>query len=152
MERRMNHIDCWKESWLDHYFDMPLWGRAILVGFLAALLGFALDGIAHLFGYPWFLERLGENVLEGAVIAVVVFWLSRLREERIEHRMREIGFLNHHIRNAMQVIELAAKGIDDAGQRHAVIGLSIHRVVDALSRMNRKTDEEELRTLPNYAA
>ena len=141
LDRRKTHIDVWKETWIDRYFDLPLWGRSILIGFLAALLGFALDELAHIFGYPWFVERLAENALEGAVITAVVFWLSRLREQRIVHRMREIGFLNHHIRNAMQAIALAATGIDDTGRRAVVIGSSVHRVIEALSKMNRKGDE-----------
>src|SRR5262249_56101029 len=96
-----------KETWIDDYFDLPLWGRALLIGFMAGLLGFALDEMAHLFGYPWFSERIFENAVEGLVIAVVVFRLSRLREQRMARRMREIGFLNHLIPNAMQTTQLA---------------------------------------------
>ena len=151
MERRKTHIDVWKDTWIDRYFDLPLWGRALLVGSLAALLGFALDGAAHLFGYPWFYERLSENAVEGLVIGFVVFRLYRLREQRMARRMREIGFLNHHIRNAMQTIELAAREIGDAKQRVAV-DLSVRRVVETLSRINRESDELALESSPNYAA
>src|SRR5215472_8231747 len=140
MERRKTSIDVWKDTWIDHYFDLPLWGRAVLIGFLAGLLGFTLDGAVRVFGYPWFFERVFENVVEGLVISVVVFWLSCLREQRMERRMREIGFLNHHIRNAMQTIELAAREIRDTQQRVAV-DVSVRRVVETLSRINRETDE-----------
>lgn len=151
MERRKTRIDVWKDTWIDHYFDLPLWGRALLIGFLAGLLGFALDGIAHVFGYPWFYERLSENFVEGLVIGLVVFQLNRLREQRMERRMREIGFLNHHIRNAMQTIELAATEIGDARQRVAV-DVSVRRVIETLSRINRESDESNLEGSPNYAA
>jgi len=142
MERRKTRVDVWKDTWIDHYFDLPLWGRALLIGFMAGLLGFALDEMAHLFGYPWFSERIFENAVEGLVIAVVVFRLSRLREQRMARRMREIGFLNHHIRNAMQTIELAAREIGNAEQRVAV-DLSVRRVIETLSRINRESDELE---------
>jgi hypothetical protein len=151
MERRKSRIDVWKDTWIDHYFDLPLWGRAVLLGFLAALLMFAMDEAAHAFGYPWFIERLYENGLEGFVVGIVVYWLSRLREQRMDRRMREIGFLNHHIRNAMQTIELAATEIRDVQQREA-IDLSVRRVVETLSRINRKSDELTLEGSPNYAA
>jgi hypothetical protein len=129
-----------------------LWSRALLVGILAGLLGFALDEVAHLFGYPWYVERLLENAVEGIVIGAVVFKLSRLREKRMERRMREIGFLNHHIRNAMQTIKLATTGIADPQERTAAIDLSVRRVVETLSRINRESDELELESHAQYAA
>jgi hypothetical protein len=136
MERR-NRIGAWKATWIDRYFfDLPLWGRAVLIGILAALVGVALDEAAHLSGYVWFSERLLENAVEGLVVGFLVFWLSRLREKRMERRMREIGFLNHHIRNAMQTIEFAATDIADAQRREAV-DLSIRRVVETLSKIDR---------------
>jgi len=80
MERRKNHMDVWKATWIDHYFDRPLWERAFLIGFLAALLGVTLDKAVHALGNPWMFERLVENALEGIVIGVIVYWLGRLRE------------------------------------------------------------------------
>lgn len=143
MERRKDHFEYWKDRWIDSYFDLSCMDRAFLVGFLAALVGYALDQVAHLFGYPWYVERLLENAVEGFVIGSVVYWFNCLREKRMVRRMREIGFLNHHIRNAMQAIELAATGIADAQQRVVVIDQSVHRVVETLSRINRETDDLE---------
>jgi hypothetical protein len=151
MERRKNRIGLWKDTWIDRYFDLPLWSRAVLMGFLTALLMFAMDEVAHLFGYPWYLERLLENALEGIVVGFLVFWLGGLREKRMERRMREIAFLNHHIRNAMQTIELAAIEIADLETRSAV-DLSVRRVVETLSRINRETDGLTLESGFHYAA
>jgi hypothetical protein len=150
MERRKDRFDAWKYHWIDRYFDLPCMDRAFLVGFLAALLGFALDQVAHLFGYPWYVERLVENVVEGLVIGGFVYWLSCLRERRLLRRMREIGFLNHHIRNAMQAIELAATGITDA-QHRAAVDVSVRRVVETLSRINRESDQLTLESGLHYA-
>jgi hypothetical protein len=144
MERRKNHLDAWKDSWIDHYFDLSLWSRAILIGVLAALLGFGLDLAAHALRNPWLLERILENTVEGFAIGSVVYWLSRLREKRMDRRMREIGFLNHHIRNAMQTIELAATGIQDAAERMNIINVSVRRVVKTLSQITRESDELKL--------
>jgi hypothetical protein len=140
VERRKNRFDVLKDTWVDRYFDLPCIDRAFLVGFLAMLLGFGLDQIAHLFGYPWYAERLLSNAVEGVVIGAIVYWLSALREKRMERRMREIGYLNHHIRNAMQTIAFATMGLSDEKERDAVIDLCVRRVTDALSRLNREHD------------
>jgi hypothetical protein len=141
MERRKYHVTLGKRTWADHYFDLPLWGRAVLIGLVAGLFLLSMDETAHLFGYPWIYERLGEDASEGFLVTCVVFWLSRLREQRVDRRMKEIGFLNHNIRNAMQTIELAATGIEDPGQRVAMIDSSVRRVVNTLCRINRADDE-----------
>jgi hypothetical protein len=111
-----------------------------------------MDEAARAFEYPWFFERVLENVFEGFVIGLVVYWMSRSREKRVERRMREISFLNHHIRNAMQTITLAATETADAQQRMAMIDLSVRRVVEALSRINRESDELTLESRPHYLA
>jgi hypothetical protein len=152
MERRKNHLDVWKDAWIDRYFDLPLWGRAVLIGILAALLGLVMDVMVRALGFPWLYERLLENTLEGLVIGAVVYWLSCLREQRMERRMREIGFMNHHIRNAMHTIELASTEIADARQRVAVINQSVRRVVETLSKVSRGSDELSLERPLSYTA
>jgi hypothetical protein len=141
MERRTNSLGAWKASWPDSFYGLSLWGRAVVVGVLAAFLGFALDEIAHVLGYPWFSERLLENSVEGLIIGYAVYWLSRSREQRMQRRMKEIGFMNHHIRNAMQAIELAAASVDDAQERLGMIQVAVRRVIDTLAKVTRETDE-----------
>lgn len=148
MERRENHIHIWKDIWIDRYLDLPCKGRAVLVGLVVAVLGVAMDEAARAFEYPWFFERVLENVVEGVVIGFIVYWMSRLREKRIARRMREIGFLNHHIRNAMQTITLAVTETADAQQRAAMIDMSISRVLETLARINRESDELGLESPP----
>ena len=160
MKRRERLIGIWNVQWINHYFDLTLWSRAVVVGILAALLGLILDEAARLFGYPWFYERFLENAVEGLFIGVIVFWLSILREGRMQRRMREIAYLNHHIRNAMQTIELVSVGIADAQQRMELINVSVRRVTKTLSRISRETDELNLEfspdldyaTQPNHAS
>jgi hypothetical protein len=130
-----------RASWIDRFLDLPCKSRAVLVGIVVAVLGVAMDEAARVFEYPWFFERVLENVFEGFVIGFVVYWMSRLREKRIERRMREIDFLNHHIRNAMQTISLAAVDSADAQERMAMIHLSVRRVVETLSAISREDDE-----------
>jgi hypothetical protein len=138
----------WKHKWIDRFFDYPLWGRAVLLGILAGLLGFVLDEISHAFGYPWFYERLLENLIEGLVIGYVVYWLSNLRDRRLKRRVTEVGYMNHHIRNAMQAIELAVTNIADARQRLAVVQEAVARVTDTLAKITDDTDEIKGFTLP----
>jgi hypothetical protein len=151
MERRKNRFEAWKGTWMDHYFDLTCKSRAVLVGIVVAALGIAMDEAARVFEYPWFFERVLENVLEGLVIGLVVYWMSCLREKRLDRRMKEIGFLNHHIRNAMQAIQLVTAQMPDTEQREAV-DLCISRVVAALSRINREEDELTLESGLHHAA
>ena len=141
VERRKNQLNIWKDTCIDRFLNLSCKGRAVLVGLVIAVLGVAMDEAARAFEYPWFFERVLENVVEGVVIGFVVYWMSRLREKRIERRMREIDFLNHHIRNAMQTISLAATDTADAQERMAMIDLSVRRVVATLSAISRENDE-----------
>ena len=152
MERRKNHIDAWKQSWIDRYLDLPCKGRGVLVGLVTVALGVAMDEATRVFEYPWFFERVLENVFEGLVIGYVVYWMGLLRERRMERRMREIGFLNHHIRNAMQTITLAATEMADAQQRMAIIDQSVRRVVETLSTISRESDELNVESRLPYSA
>jgi len=65
--------------------------------------------------------------------------------------MKEIGFLNHHIRNAMHTIELAATAIADHQQRVSVIHGSVCRVVETLSSVNRQSDELTMESQPSLS-
>jgi hypothetical protein len=58
--------------------------------------------------------------------------------------MKEIGFLNHHIRNAMQLIELADSNIKDPKERTEVVDRCVRRVVETLRRVSRESDELKL--------
>ena len=137
-----------RSKWIDRFFDFPLWLRAVLLGIMAGGLGFVLDEISHVFGYPWFYERLLENLVEGLVIGFVVFWLSNLRDKRLKRRVTEVGYMNHHIRNAMQAIELAVTNIADARQRLAVVQEAVAGVISTLAKISDETDEIKGFTLP----
>jgi hypothetical protein len=141
VERRKNQLNIWKDTCIDRFLNLSCKGRAVLVGLVIAVLGVAMDEAARVFEYPWFFERVLENVFEGLVIGFVVYWMGRLREKRMERRMREVGFLNHHIRNAMQAIKLAATETADAQARTEMIDRSVRRVVETLSAISRENDE-----------
>jgi len=47
MERRKNHFNVWKDTWIDRYLDLPRKGRAVMVGLVAAVLGVAMDEAAR---------------------------------------------------------------------------------------------------------
>ena len=141
VERRKNQLNIWKDTCIDRFLNLSCKGRAVLVGLVIAVLGVAMDEAARLFEYPWFFERVLENVFEGLVIGFVVYWMGRLREKRMERRMKEVGFLNHHIRNAMQAIKLAATETADAQARTEMIDQSVRRVVETLSAISRENDE-----------
>jgi hypothetical protein len=144
MEHQENRVESWRDSYVDHFLGLPLWVRIALVAVLGALVGMALDEALHVFGYNWLAEREVENVVEGLVVAASVYWLSHLHHKRMMRRVKEINFLNHHVRNAMQAIELAVSGIQDSKRRMEVVDLSVRRVIETLSKVSRESDEAKL--------
>ncbi|HEX2328450.1 MAG TPA: hypothetical protein VHN74_06990 [Candidatus Angelobacter sp.] len=140
MDWHGNQIEVLKHEWIDHYFKLPPWGRGLWIGVLTAAVGFALDIILHACSESWLIDRIGKNVLEGIAIGFVAFKLSCLRDKRIRHRMKEIEFMNHHIRNAMHTIRLATTEIVDPHVRLSLIDSSLQRVVTTLSRITHASD------------
>ena len=59
------------------------------------------------------------------------------RDRRLRQRFKEVGYLNHHIRNSLAVIEMAEGYISEADQRLEMVkkaSLRIRRCVEKISR------------------
>ena len=99
------------------------WG-ALLVG-----LSFALDVGFHSIHWSWYLEKLVKDLVEGVLFGVLVWAFLNAREKAIQRRFHEIGYLNHHVRNALMVIVAYAETdiVKDSCQR-------IQTCIEKLSR------------------
>jgi len=80
-------------------------------------VGFSLDYLVAVLGLPWPQERLIENVIEGALFIAMVYSVLRERDRRLRRRFKEVGYLNHHIRNSLTVIEMAEGYVSEAEER-----------------------------------
>jgi signal transduction histidine kinase len=91
--------------------DSPTKSKAfvILVAILVAFAGLAFDRLLLHEGVPRYDLLAISNLLTG-IVAGGFFWqaMHREREHRefVQERLRTISDMNHHIRNALQVISL----------------------------------------------
>jgi 4-amino-4-deoxy-L-arabinose transferase-like glycosyltransferase len=110
--------------------------RAVVYGLTAFVIILGIDLIGH-FGvrWGWFGERLSADILEATALAIIAAHLSRLREERILRRHRQVQYLNHHVRNALALLKMVEEQLDT---KHAIAvqnaGHRIRAVIEQLSR------------------
>ena len=102
--------------------------KSILALFLVALSNYALEVRLHRDGVPGRDLILLSSFLVGLVAAVLVYLLSvreRQRRAYVDCRLRVIAEMNHHIRNALQVITFYNR----KGEKHEV------GVIEAVERI-----------------
>jgi hypothetical protein len=74
--------------------------------------------------------------VEAAILALIASHLSRLREERLLRRQRELGYLNHHIRNSLAVIQMAEHQLPNT-ELASEVGQAIRRICTVLEQLAR---------------
>src|SRR3954462_9662401 len=112
-------------------------GRAILLALVSALLIFAVSVSADLFlirdHQP---ARLTIEISDGisaiviGVLSYKIFRLQQQRREYVRHKVEVISDMNHHVRNALQVISLTTHG----GKQDEIVAVreSVNRIQWAL--------------------
>ena len=93
--------------------------KSLLALLLVALSNYALEVRLHRDGLPGRDLILLSSFLVGLVAAVLVYLLSigeRQRRAYVDCRLRVIAGMNHHIRNALQVITFYNR----KGEKHEV--------------------------------
>lgn len=122
---------------LTHYERRSVIAKAMIWGLLVGLIGMSIDDAIRGLRWPWFRERLFANILEGTLFTVLVWVVLSARDRRLRQRFKEVGYLNHHIRNSLAVIEMAEGYISEADQRLEMVkkaSLRIRRCVEKISR------------------
>lgn len=121
-----------------------LWARqsglfAFLVALIVTGLGFVLDVSLLTEGFP----RRDLMFISNLIIGIIAGWLfyqfaknEKSKRALMQERMRTIADLNHHIRNALQVIRYAggSKTIQDANQLQ-LINEAVARIEWALRQV-----------------
>lgn len=101
--------------------------KSLIALFVVALSSYFLEVRLHREGIPSRYLIVISNFLVGLVAAALVYVLSireKQRQEYVECRLRVIAEMNHHIRNALQVITFYSRkgekqeiGVRDAVER-----------------------------------
>lgn len=111
---------------------------AVIVALVVSALGYSLDGLLVLGGVPHLFMLLLTNTLTGIVAGGLFFQMARHEKEHrqmMRTRMATIAEMNHHIRNALQVIKIliaGPQGVAHASGQVKLINESVERVEWAL--------------------
>jgi ABC-type nickel/cobalt efflux system permease component RcnA len=120
---------------------------SVLVVVIVSALGFVLDVSLLKEGFP----RHDLTLISNLIIGVIAGWLfyqfarnEKARRDAIRQRMRTIADLNHHIRNALQVIRYAggSKSAQDATQLQ-LINEAVARIEWALREVLPQYSQEQ---------
>jgi hypothetical protein len=137
-----------------HDHRRPFWIQAVIFAGVVMVAGLLLDIVIHRlyqtpFPLQWWKERLWENSIEGALAGVIAYFILSIRERRIQKRLREIAYLNHHIRNALTTIVLSQEFEMDTKQRITMVRDSSDRIQRCLTRISRQADVSEYDDTPH---
>jgi hypothetical protein len=129
-------------AFLGHYERRSVVAKAMMWGLLVALVGLMLDYMVRQLQWPWFRERLLESAVEGMFFALVVWIVLSARERRRRQRFKEVGYLNHHIRNSLAVIEMAEGYVGEADERLKMVKKASTRIRRCIEKISREEDCE----------
>ncbi len=105
------------------------WGgtlKSFAVGLCVFSLGSVLAAWLNLHNVHGWLAFM-DNILTGIAAGLMVLLYERWRQRDIERKLRTIRLMNHHVRNALQIVSAASYGLDGTEQRS--------RVQDAVRRI-----------------
>src|SRR5215470_10829356 len=77
--------------------------QGVIFGLLVVVLLVVLERLADHFSLPGAL-RLLDDLAGGFIAGLIAYWQARNRNRFLEQRLRIIALMNHHVRNALQVI------------------------------------------------
>jgi len=85
------------------------------LGFCVFLLGSALAAWLTLYNVHGFLAFL-DNIVAGIAAGLIVLLYERWRQREVDKKLRTIRLMNHHVRNALQIISVASSSVDGTEQ------------------------------------
>ena len=102
----------------------------VVVGLAVAAFLFSVDQLSAVYGLreP---QRIIDDLCGGIIVGLLIYRYEHRRLEFLNHRLKIIQLMNHHVRNALQEIigSAYAHGHDDQLKK---ISASIHRIEWAL--------------------
>ena len=85
--------------------------HSVAMGFCVFLLGSALAEWLSFHNIHGFLA-LVDNFMAGIGAGLIVLLYERSRQREIDKKLRTIRLMNHHVRNALQVISTASDSVE----------------------------------------
>ena len=125
---------------LKHYERRSVVPRAIMWGVLVTAVGMSLDYSVTLFHLPWLRERLCRKYDRGSLVCFFMWVILDGREKRLQRRFKEVGYLNHHIRNSLATIQMAEGYVAEAAQRSELIANASARIRLCVEKISRQQD------------
>lgn len=130
------------EPFVRGYERRGVLGKTVVWSLIVLLVGLLLDLLAHSMRLPWHWERLCENLVEAVIIGIFVYAFLDAREKRLQRRFKEVGYLNHHIRNALTIIEMAESNVAEAEKRLEMVKDASSRIRRCVEKISRQQDLE----------
>ena len=72
----------------------------------------------------------------------MVYSVLHERDRRLRRRFKEVGYLNHHIRNSLTVIEMAEGYVSEAEERLQMVKNASSRIRRCVEKISRQEDCE----------
>ena len=120
-------------------YDGHLATRSICYGLAAFVIIFGIDLVWHLGArLGWVGERLAADSLEAIALALIAAYLLQLREKRILRQNRQIGYLNHHVRNSLALLKMVEHQLET--KQATSVHHAIHRIRSVLEQVSRDED------------
>ena len=123
---------------LIHFERRRLAEKAVIWGAVVAIFGIAVDYGTWRFHWPWLREHVVVNVIQGSLFALFA-WL--FFKARLQRRFKEVGYLNHHIRNSLATINLA-EVIPESDERMQMVAQATIRIQRCVEKITREEDCE----------
>ncbi|MGA2990946.1 MAG: hypothetical protein ABSD88_10785 [Candidatus Korobacteraceae bacterium] len=80
---------------------------ALIAGLVVCIMLILADRISLAYGLTGS-ERIVDDICGGAIVGLLVYWYERARARYLKSRLKTIALMNHHVRNALQVIAYSA--------------------------------------------
>jgi hypothetical protein len=103
--------------------------KSFSLGFCVFFLGSLLAAWITLHNVHGFLA-LVDNIVAGIAAGLVVLVYERWRQRLVERKLRTIRLMNHHVRNALQIISAAS--CSDATEQSTKVQDAVRRIEWAL--------------------
>lgn len=101
--------------------------QALVSGLVVLVFLIFADQVSVYFGLTGS-QRVLDDICGAIIAGVLVFWNERRRMKFIAEKLKTIELLNHHVRNALQVITYSIYRQGDAAQ--------VAEIQDAVSRID----------------
>ena len=112
-----------------HYaWMLPL--KSVALGFCVFLFGSALAAWLTLHNVHGFLAFV-DNFVAGIAAGMMFFFYERWRQRQVDKKLQTIRLMNHHVRNALQIISAASSSVEGT-ERQTRVEDAVRRIEWAL--------------------